>query len=239
MGAGASFVFIISFVIKPIYFTVSKYIFYQPPIFAKNHVMTIAILGSQVFVEELKNTGPEVIWLPANTLKNALEQPHADAWFFEKQPDEIDQLCDLHVPVFINCVDKILTVKKNIIYFNGWPGFVAHDTWEVSGEINDDAKNILNMLGKKYIQCSTEPGFISARIIAMIINEAFLAKAEGVSTEQEIDIAMKLGTNYPYGPFEWAERIGYEKIISLLQNLAATDTKYEPAASLIDKTVFS
>ncbi len=44
--------------------------------------------------------------------------------------------------------------------------------------------------------------------MAMIINEAWHALAEEVSTKNEIDTAMKLGTNYPYGPFEWAEKIG-------------------------------
>ena len=46
----------------------------------------------------------------------------------------------------------------------------------------------------------------------MIINEAFLALQEGVSTKEEINTAMKLGTNYPLGPFEWVEKIGpYKK----------------------------
>jgi 3-hydroxybutyryl-CoA dehydrogenase len=32
-----------------------------------------------------------------------------------------------------------------------------------------------------------------------------------ISTKAEIDIAMKLGTNYPYGPFEWSEKSGWKK----------------------------
>ena len=78
-----------------------------------------------------------------------------------------------------------------------------------------------------------EPGFISARVIAMIINEAYFALGDDISSKTEIDIAMKLGTNYPYGPFEWAELIGEENILSLLQKLAETDTRYQPAALLI------
>jgi 3-hydroxybutyryl-CoA dehydrogenase len=54
----------------------------------------------------------------------------------------------------------------------------------------------------------------------MIVNEAFIALKEGVSTKEEIDIAMKLGTNYPYGPFEWAEKIGTERIKNLLSKLS-------------------
>ena len=78
-----------------------------------------------------------------------------------------------------------------------------------------------------------EPGFIAARIIAMIINEAYFAVDENVSSKTEIDTAMKLGTNYPYGPFEWAELIGTNNILALLQKLNSTDSRYQPAAFLI------
>src|ERR1700710_2457559 len=46
------------------------------------------------------------------------------------------------------------------------------------------------------------------RVVAMIINEAYYALDAGVSSKESIDLAMKLGTGYPYGPFEWADRIG-------------------------------
>jgi 3-hydroxybutyryl-CoA dehydrogenase len=65
-------------------------------------------------------------------------------------------------------------------------------------------------------------------VVSMIINEAFIALGENVSTREEIDTAMKLGTNYPYGPFEWAELIGVENIISLLNKLSEKDNHYQP-----------
>jgi 3-hydroxybutyryl-CoA dehydrogenase len=65
----------------------------------------------------------------------------------------------------------------------------------------------------------------------MMINEAFIALNEGVSTKEEIDIAMKLGTNYPYGPFEWSEKIGVEKIKSLLEKLNHYQERYKPFIS--------
>ena len=66
----------------------------------------------------------------------------------------------------------------------------------------------------------------------MIINEAYFALEEGVSTKEEIDTAMKLGTNYPYGPFEWAKKIGLKNIFQLLDKLHKTNLRYEPAALL-------
>jgi 3-hydroxybutyryl-CoA dehydrogenase len=66
----------------------------------------------------------------------------------------------------------------------------------------------------------------------MIINEAYYALEENISTKDQIDVAMKLGTNYPYGPFEWSERIGVEKIYLLLKNLSANNKRYTIAAAL-------
>ena len=77
------------------------------------------------------------------------------------------------------------------------------------------------------------PGFVSARIVAMIINEAYFTWEAGTSSKEEIDIAMKLGTGYPYGPFEWAALIGVEKVAELLERLAEDDPLYELAESLM------
>jgi 3-hydroxybutyryl-CoA dehydrogenase len=75
-------------------------------------------------------------------------------------------------------------------------------------------------------------GMITARVIAMIINEAYFTLQANVSTKAEIDTAMKLGTNYPYGPFEWSEMIGLKRINKLLQALTASDNRYTPCALL-------
>ena len=80
-----------------------------------------------------------------------------------------------------------------------------------------------------------EVGFVSARTIAMVINEAFFAIEDNVSSEQEIDIAMKLGTNYPFGPFEWASKIGLKNIYDLLSMLSKTDERYTVSVKLIEK----
>jgi 3-hydroxybutyryl-CoA dehydrogenase len=66
----------------------------------------------------------------------------------------------------------------------------------------------------------------------MIINEAYFTLDEKVSSKNEIDTAMKLGTNYPYGPFEWSEKIGLKKVYELLTTLSHSHSRYEPAALL-------
>ena len=76
------------------------------------------------------------------------------------------------------------------------------------------------------------PGMVTARILAMIINEAYFTLQENVSTKEEIDIAMKLGTSYPYGPFEWSEKIGLKNIHNLLIELSKTDKIYKPSEAM-------
>ena len=66
----------------------------------------------------------------------------------------------------------------------------------------------------------------------MIINEAYYTFEDDVSTKKEIDIAMKLGTNYPFGPFEWSEKIGLKNIYDLLLQLSKTDSRYTICQSL-------
>lgn len=63
---------------------------------------------------------------------------------------------------------------------------------------------------------------IARRVISCIVNEAFLTLSEGVATAEDIDQAMKLGANYPKGPFEWAEEIGVRTILETLDALRAT-----------------
>lgn len=76
--------------------------------------------------------------------------------------------------------------------------------------------------------------FIFTRILATIINEAALLHDEGAATAADIDTAMKLGTNYPKGPLEWATQIGRRTVAGLLRelNTTVTDNRFAPAGWL-------
>jgi 3-hydroxybutyryl-CoA dehydrogenase len=65
------------------------------------------------------------------------------------------------------------------------------------------------------------PGLLVARTIAMLVNEGADAVWQGVCDVRAADLAMKLGTNYPAGPFEWLERLGVEYTVTVLENLFA------------------
>ena len=62
-------------------------------------------------------------------------------------------------------------------------------------------------------------GIIFMRIISMLINEAVEAKRLGIANDEDLELAMQKGVNYPKGLLEWGFEIGYVKISETLQNL--------------------
>lgn len=81
--------------------------------------------------------------------------------------------------------------------------------------------NLLETAGRQPIEIDDAPGMIVARTVAMLVNEAADAVQQGVCDEASVDTAMKLGTNYPAGPFEWLEKLGARAVCSMLDHLHA------------------
>jgi 3-hydroxybutyryl-CoA dehydrogenase len=65
------------------------------------------------------------------------------------------------------------------------------------------------------------PGLVVARTLAMLINEAADAVAQGVCSVEGANAAMKLGVNYPRGPFDWLEAWSADGVIATLDALDA------------------
>ncbi len=84
------------------------------------------------------------------------------------------------------------------------------------------AKRHLTELGKhvEAVEIAT-PGLVLGRIVCQIVNEAHFAVAEGVATPGDVDTAMRLGFNWPRGPFEWARAIGLDRVVGCLDGLSA------------------
>ncbi len=70
-------------------------------------------------------------------------------------------------------------------------------------------------------QVSDTPGLVVARTVAMLINEAADAVQQGVCTPDGADAAMKLGVNYPAGPFDWLRSWDAAQVVGLLDHLDA------------------
>ena len=80
-------------------------------------------------------------------------------------------------------------------------------------------RRYFSALGFECEQVEDRVGLVSPRVLATLINEAAFAVLERVGTAADIDTAMKLGVNYPKGLLEWADEIGIDLIVNLLETL--------------------
>jgi len=204
--------------------------------------MQLVVLANEILKEELvkdENKGNiNIVWI--KDLEEFTRYKNADGYIdllFDSSQQRVELLKNFSSkPVIINSVVTTLQkLKEPFIRINAWPGFLKRSVVEASynNETHQlQAKKIFSLLNRRTEWVADKPGFITARVIAMIINEAYFALEEKVSTREEIDIAMKLGTNYPYGPFEWCNKIGIKNIYNLLNELSKTNARYRPAESL-------
>lgn len=183
-------------------------------------------------MESVNDLQGEIVWV--DTVMKLQEHTGADVWIdllFDKEHLAILQHF-LPRTVIINSVDETLReTDSSFVRINGWPTFLRSRIIEASclvAEKKHATETAFSLFNKTIQWLPDEPGFVTPRVISMVINEAFISLKEGVSTEDEIDIAMKLGTNYPYGPFEWSNKIGIGNVNSLLQKLSATQKRYTP-----------
>lgn len=102
-----------------------------------------------------------------------------------------------------------------------------------SGSLSE-AIGLFQALGKNVSVVGDAPGMIVARTVARIVDLAHDAVAKGVATEEDIDTAMRLGVNYPLGPFEWSRRLGRSWAYDLLDDLHLRDPsgRYAPSLAL-------
>ena len=149
---------------------------------------------------------------------------------FDEQPDRMAQYAELKGKVVMLAAVKTSlleavakygkTVHCHLVGLNALPTFIARSLWEISLlDTKEEAviQPILKQLSLDYQIVEDRVGMVTPRIICMIINEAHYTLQEGTATIADIDLAMKLGTNYPYGPFEWMEKIGVQHVYEVLE----------------------
>lgn len=111
------------------------------------------------------------------------------------------------------------------------PSLISRNTLEYTSPLAKDLDaDIITKLGfETGLRVDDRVGMVSPRVICMIINEAYYTLQEGTASKKDIDLGMKLGTAYPFGPFEWSLKMGVSNVYKLLKAVFedTTDERYK------------
>ncbi len=197
--------------------------------------MNILVIGEQINLDETKAKFGE-------SHSYTFERDHREAerfvqgsdlvidFILDEDPFQVEIYADkTNAKIFVNAAKISLAelsnlanhnLKSKLFGFNGLPTFLNRSVLEASvlnPEDETQLAEVCKKLNTEYLLVDDRVGLVTPRIICMIINEAYYTAEEGTATREDIDLSMKLGTNYPYGPFEWCQRIGVKHVYELLE----------------------
>lgn len=131
-------------------------------------------------------------------------------------------------------------VPERVVGFSVLPPLPAHGVVELARGLQTSdaafarAVEFWESLGQQTTLVGEGAGLVRARVVCAIINEAISAVQENVAAPTDIDLAMKLGTNYPHGPLEWGDIIGLDTVLAVMMALQDEwgEDRYRPAPLL-------
>ena len=210
--------------------------------------MKILVVGEQAHFEEcrLKFPDHELRHVESHgEVRNLLNDCGVVFDFvIDREPEQFRQYITTPVSVFANTALKTLAsliasfgrqMQCTAFGFNGFPTLFNREYLEVCVSRSEDLPaldNLCSSLKTEYLVVDDRVGLVTPRVICMIINEAYYTVQEKTATRQDIDLAMKLGTNYPFGPFECCEKIRLKYVYELLDALYrdTRDERYKISA---------
>ena len=118
-----------------------------------------------------------------------------------------------------------MAMKHRLIGIGALPTLINNSVVEVApsfhtiGSTVDVTRKFFISIQKDVAIVQDRVGMVLPRILCQIINEAMFAVQQEVALPQDIDMAMKLGMNYPSGPIEWGEKIGFVQVCAVMEAL--------------------
>ena len=197
--------------------------------------MDILAIGNQQRIQELKSfmeNKPNINCSYSSPIPASTDAQMVLDLNFDEDPTRLAELLELNKPLLLSSAKiqlaQILSkhtnasAKNQIAGCNFLPSFINRPVWELSipaGSENNQTIEAFKKLGIEHQIVADRVGMFSPRVICMIINEAYYTLQEGTASKEDIDQGMKLGTNYPHGPFAWSQLIGLGNVYSVLDSL--------------------
>lgn len=165
---------------------------------------------------------------PANT-SLAIELTNTDVDQKKKNLQKLDRALPptgaiLSTSITVTAIEQAswISRKHRLVGICALPTFTQKPLVEVAPTVFSPKETLevvsrfYRSIGKEITLVQDRVGMVLPRILCQIINEAVFAIQEDVASPQDIDTAMKLGTNYPFGPIEWADKIGVKQVCAVL-----------------------
>jgi 3-hydroxybutyryl-CoA dehydrogenase len=206
--------------------------------------MEILVIGKEINIEECRQKfGDQHLYKLAEVYSEAKEFLKLGTIVFDfkisENPNEIQIFRDFEGVIFFdlskNSLEQLVDSPEAKAVFFGFCGlatFLNREILEVSVSrkgYQGKLEEVCKKLNTKFAIVKDQVALITPRVICMIINEAYFAIQENIASREDIDLAMKLGTNYPFGPFEWCEKIGVRNVYELLSAVyeSTKDERYK------------
>lgn len=177
----------------------------------------------------------------------AVELTNADPARKRKNLEALDASLPAGVPLLSSSVTFTAAAQSDwvkrperLVGIGAFPTLLAGPRLELAASLRTGgsavaaAGEVLARIRKEPSVVQDRVGLVMPRILCMVMNEAFFALTEQVASPADIDTAMKLGTNYPRGPLEWANLIGVAQVVAVLDALrgATGEERYRVAPLL-------
>ena len=206
--------------------------------------LSIVIMGDEALVTEYSQLvtqhGYDI--LPARKLKTrssaaalpsiALELTNLDSSTKKDNIHFLDKLLPATTAILtssttVSALEQAswVSMKHRLIGLSAIPTFLANATVEIAPTAHtlasavDVARRFFASIGKEAVLVEDRVGMVLPRIVCQIVNEALFAVQQDVAVPQDIDAAMRLGMNFPAGPVEMGERIGFDQVAAVMEAL--------------------
>ncbi len=166
---------------------------------------------------------------------------------------DIDQVVGAEVPVAVNTsaipITRIASAGEHpervvgMHFMNPVPQMPTVEiirAAHTSAATLDAATALVEQAGRQAIVVNDSPGFVTTRVMMLMVNEAMFLVHEGVASVDDVDRLFKTCFGHKMGPLETADLIGLDTVLRSIEVIydELNDSKYRPCP-LLKKMVYA